>query len=105
MGKLERDVESYWTALYFQQQHRANPHAAWQALFLCWFKQDVGERVCMCVCVRMCLYEGRGLLPQGRCAAGGASRPWVSVCGWERGAGTGAWFWAEAGRRAQWLQA
>ncbi len=40
---MEREVESYWTALYFQQQQQANPRAIWQAMFLCWFKQDVGE--------------------------------------------------------------
>lgn len=43
MGKLEREVESYWTAHYFLQQQRANPRAAYEAMFLCWFKQDVGE--------------------------------------------------------------
>lgn len=43
MNKLQREVETYWVCVYFQQQMRANPRAAWHAMLLCWFKQDVGE--------------------------------------------------------------
>lgn len=42
MNKLQREVETYWVCVYFQQQMRANPRAAWHAMLLCWFKQDVG---------------------------------------------------------------
>lgn len=40
--KLERESESYWVAEYFRQTSKRDPRAAWEGMFLCWLKQDVG---------------------------------------------------------------
>ncbi|KAL4859933.1 putative ribonuclease [Chlorella vulgaris] len=40
--KLEREVEAYWVAEYFRQATKSDAAATWDAMFLCWIRQDVG---------------------------------------------------------------
>ncbi|EFN57481.1 hypothetical protein CHLNCDRAFT_143004 [Chlorella variabilis] len=42
LSKLEREVESYWVAEYFRQANTSDPRATWDAMFLCWLRQEVG---------------------------------------------------------------